>query len=147
MFQVTVHSSFHAAHALVIAGQREPSHSHHWHVNVVVEGPRLDADGLLIDFHRLHHLLGETIHGWDGADLNTIAPFDRVNPSAENLARHLAERLQARLDALHRPGADRPRVASVSVTEAPGCVATYRPARPPAHSSRHTPRDAVEANP
>jgi 6-pyruvoyltetrahydropterin/6-carboxytetrahydropterin synthase len=53
------------------------------------------------------------------ADLNHVPPFDRVNPTAEMVARHLADVIARGLP----PGV---RLARVSVTEAPGCRATYR---------------------
>ncbi len=124
MFELTVQSDFCAAHALAIAGTRETTHGHNWRVTVQLSGETLDHDGLLCDFHTVESKLAEIIEPFKNADLNRIEPFTRLNPSAENVARHIAQRLSAELDEALAPNA---RVSAVSVTEAPGCAATYRP--------------------
>ncbi|MGD9789715.1 MAG: 6-pyruvoyl tetrahydropterin synthase family protein [Phycisphaerales bacterium] len=127
MFELTVEREFCAAHALSVAGQRETMHGHNWHVTVCIEGETLDSDGLLCDFHTVEEVLDEVILPLRNADLHGIEPFTRVNPTAENVARHIAESLAEVLDASLAPAA---RVAWASVTEAPGCTARYRcPAR------------------
>jgi 6-pyruvoyltetrahydropterin/6-carboxytetrahydropterin synthase len=124
VFEISIQAEFSAAHALVIAGQREPVHGHNWHVTAVVAGPKLDADGLLCDFHAVERALAEVIAPFRNADLNKVAPFTDVNPSAEHVALHIAQALASRLTGVLPPGAA---IASVRVTEATGCAATYRP--------------------
>ena len=119
MYELAVERTFCAAHALMLGGTQETTHGHNWHVNVVVQGEQLDADGLLCDFHMLEKLVDRVIGGLHNADLNKTAPFDRINPTAEQVARHIAT---AVLPALPRGV----RLTRVSVTEAPGCTATYR---------------------
>ncbi len=128
MYQVSVETEFCAAHAIVLGGEREPVHGHNWRVTVTVAGEELDSDGLLLDFHALERLVGEIIGPFENRDLNTTPPFDRVNPTAEHVARHIAEGVSGGLGAL-RTGAEHPRlrVDSVRVTEAPGCAVVYRP--------------------
>jgi len=91
VFRLCVETTFAAAHALLIGQQREPNHGHNWHVTVTLEGERLDGDGLLIDFHAVEALLAEVTGPFRNADLNRTPPFDSLNPSAENVARHIAE--------------------------------------------------------
>lgn len=122
MYEIAVHAEFCAAHALLIRGEREPVHGHNWHVTAVLGGPALDGDGLLCDFHAVQRILGEIIAPMHNHDLNGLPAFATVNPSAECVARHIADELAARL-AGEAPQA---RVLRVSVTEAPGCLATYR---------------------
>lgn len=124
MYELEVNAEFCAAHAIVIAGRREPVHGHNWRVTLTVAGPTLDGDGLLCDFHEVEAALRQAVAPLDNADLNAAGPFDRLNPTAEHVARHLAERVSAALTGRLPPGA---RVASCRVTEAPGCAATYRP--------------------
>ena len=126
MFSVRVQTVFSAAHAITIAGTREPMHGHNWEVTATISGESLDSDGLLCDFHTVEEVLREIVSPFQNRNLNDVSPFDRVNPSAEHVARHIAEQLRTRLESALAPHA---RVESVSVTEAPGCVATYRPAR------------------
>lgn len=125
MYEITVEREFCAAHAITIAGAREPLHGHNFHVTATIAGDTLDADGLLCDFHTVNALLKEICRPFVNANLNAVPPFDRVNPSAEHIARHIAEQLAERLDPALAPAA---RVASVRVTETTGCAATYRPA-------------------
>jgi 6-pyruvoyltetrahydropterin/6-carboxytetrahydropterin synthase len=124
MFELVVERSFPAAHAVTVQGQAEATHDHLWRVAVTVRGRRLGADGLLCDFHDLERRLEDAIRPLRGADLNRTPPFDRINPTAEALARRIAQRLAPDLPA----GVG---LRSVAVTEARGCTAIYRPpARP-----------------
>ena len=125
VFEITVHADFAAAHALTIGGARETIHGHNWHVTAVLAGDTLDDDGLLCDFHTVEATLRDIIKPYQNANLNDLPPFDTLNPSAEHVARHIATELAARLDDALAPYGTR--VTAVSVTEAPGCKATYRP--------------------
>ena len=121
MYELIVEREFCAAHAIVIAGEREPVHGHNWRVTLVVAGPRLDADGLLCDFHLVQAALDGVLKPWQNRDLNAVAPFDRLNPTAELVAHHIAATMAALLP-------EGVMVRSVRVSEAPGCAAVYRPA-------------------
>ena len=118
MFELTVQRDFRAAHAIMMGGHLEQTHDHCWHVSVVVQGDRLDNDGLLCDFHLIERELEGVIDCLRDRDLNRTPPFDRLNPTAEHVARHIGEQLARTLP----PGVA---LKSVSVTEAPGCVATW----------------------
>lgn len=120
MYELAVERDFRAAHAVTVDGRRESAHDHTWHVAVVVAGPAVDSEGLLCDFHVVQRQLDLALEPLRGRDLNQTPPFDHVNPTAEMVARHLAEVIGPRLPA----GVA---LAGVSVTEAPGCTATYRP--------------------
>lgn len=128
MYEITVEAEFAAAHAIVMAGQREPVHGHNWKVTVTLRGDSLDDDGLLCDFHAIENALRETIRPFHNRDLNATPPFDRTNPTAELVARHIADSVARSIP----PGdaARGVRLASVRVTEAPGCAASYTPPQP-----------------
>lgn len=123
MFQLTVEAIFPAAHAIQIRGGLEPLHGHNWHVTVAVEGESLDDDGLLVDFHALEAMLREITGPFTNRNLNETPPFDRVNPTAEHVARHIGEEMGR---ALARSG-DLVRLGWVRLTEAPGCAVTWFP--------------------
>lgn len=129
MFEITVEREFCAAHAIVIGGVREPVHGHNFRLAVSVAGPTLDHEGLLLDFHALERAVDEIIKPFHNADMNAIAPFDRagnVNPTAEEIARHIGTRVRDLLPSL--AGSGRPlRLAAVRLTEAPGCAVIWRP--------------------
>ncbi len=118
MFELRIRRTFAAAHAIVMAGVREPMHGHNWEVTVAVAGDTLDADGLLCDFHLLEQALDETIRPFMNRCLNEVAPFDRVNPTAELVAQHIAQAVAARLPI-------EVRVKEVRVVEAPQCEACF----------------------
>ncbi len=123
MFELTVRRSFSAAHAIVMRGVRESLHGHDWVVTATVRGEGLDPDGLLCDFHALERTIEEAVAPFRQRTLNEVPPFDRVNPTAENLAEFVALEVAQRL----------PRglsVRSVEVEEAPGCVARWLAAGP-----------------
>ncbi len=124
MYEITVEDEFCAAHAIVIRGEREPLHGHNWRVRVTLAGRELDADGLLLDFHALERIVRQTIDPFRDRNLNETAPFDRTNPTAEQVARHIAESVGRAVCSLVPAGV---RVASVWLTEARGCSVVYRP--------------------
>lgn len=120
MFELRVRRKFSAAHAIRMAGQLEPLHGHDWRVMVRVAGDALDADGLLCDFHALEAAVDRAIAPFHSRSLNEVKPFDRTNPTAEHMARHIAEVVAGTLP----KGV---RLTCVRVGEAPGCDAVYRP--------------------
>ena len=125
MYTIEVAHEFCAAHALTIAGSKEPVHGHNFRVTARIETDELDKDGLVCDFHTAHECLVDICAPFNNNNLNEILPFDRTNPTAEYIARFIADELADRLDKGIAPA----RVRSVAVTEAPNCVATYTRAK------------------
>lgn len=123
MYEITVERTFCAAHAILIRGEREPLHGHNWLIKATIAGDTLDQDGLVCDFHAVDRVLAEITEPFINRNLNDVPPFNDVNPSAEHVARHIAIELAARLKHKLAPGGW---VRAVSVTEAPGCCATFR---------------------
>lgn len=123
MYEITIEHEFCAAHSIRIAGTQEPTHGHNFRVTVTISGQTLDPDGLLCDFHTAEAVLHDICRPFVNANLNETPPFDRTNPTAEHIARHIADEMAGRLDDALAPNA---RVSSVRVTEAPGCAATHR---------------------
>ena len=120
MFELRIQRTFSAAHAIVMAGVREPIHGHNWQVTVAVCADTLDSDGLLCDFHLLQNSLDEVIQPFNNRSLNETAPFDRINPTAELVALHIAEQVGTRLPSGVR-------IKEVRVVEAPQCEACFAP--------------------
>ncbi|MGV6813723.1 MAG: 6-pyruvoyl trahydropterin synthase family protein [Phycisphaerales bacterium] len=121
-FHIQVTHEFCAAHSIILLGKPEPIHGHNFRVTVTIAGSQLDAEGLLCDFHLVEHTLTQICQPFTNTNLNDIPPFDQLNPTAEHLAKHIADQLAAKLDDTLAP---RARVYSVSITEAPNCLATY----------------------
>ena len=124
MFEVAVEQSFASAHALRnYKGRCENVHGHNWKVRVVIEGEKLDATGMLVDFLDVKSLMGEILHRIDHQFLNEIPPFDNINPSAENIAEYFYQQMTDRLSETLVPV----RVREVKIWETEIQSATYRP--------------------
>jgi 6-pyruvoyltetrahydropterin/6-carboxytetrahydropterin synthase len=94
-FQIRSTRSFSAAHQLrLYDGSLEPVHGHNWKVEVTVGSPELDAIGVVMDFHELERLMDAIIEPMHNRHLNEVMPFDRCNPSAENVALHIGSSLK-----------------------------------------------------
>lgn len=121
-FEIRVVAEFAASHQLrLYDGSLEPLHGHNWRVELTVGSPRLDSIGVVMDFHELQKRLEEIIGPMQNRHLNDLAAFDSVgglNPSAENVALHIARSLKLPAG-VH--------LVSVAVWEARGCCAIYRP--------------------
>ena len=127
MFQLLVREDFSAAHRLLSTGGKcAELHGHNWKVEVRVRAEELDGSGMAIDFHDLKAMTREILEELDHRYLNDLPAFRRQNPTAENLARYIYERLAGRL--LTGPvGLDR-----VCVWESETTAATYRKSPDPA---------------
>src|SRR5712692_342530 len=124
MFQVSVEESFSAGHALRgYKGKCENPHGHNYKVRLTLEGPALDSVGLLYDFVHLKQIIHQVIQAVDHKFLNDLAPFDQLNPSAENIARYLYEEASKQM----RKQPDGARIASITVSETDTTAATYWP--------------------
>lgn len=92
-------SDFAAAHNLEnFRGKCENLHGHNWKVEVVLRGKKLDESGILLDFGELKALTRQILSELDHRYLNDIPFFRDKNPSSENIARFLFQRLSERLD-------------------------------------------------
>jgi len=121
MFEVSVEETFAAGHALRnYHGKCENVHGHNYRVQITVEGEELNATGLLVDFADLKRLIRAVVARLDHQFLNDLAPFDAINPSAENLARYFYDEVSGGL-------ASGPRIREVKLWETDITSATYRP--------------------
>jgi len=124
MFEVTVDEDFSSGHALRgYKGKCENVHGHNYKVRVILEGPQLDSIGLLCDFTHLKRVMREIIAGVDHKFLNDLAPFDVINPSAENLAKYFYEETARGMKA----AAEGARIKSVTIWETDTTSASYWP--------------------
>ena len=123
MFEVCVEETFAAGHALRgYRGKCENVHGHNYRVQVTIEGPQLDAAGLLVDFVEVKRLIHRVVERLDHRFINDLPPFDVLNPSAENLAKYFYDEISRGL------GGDVPlRVGQIRIWETDTTHATYRP--------------------
>lgn len=120
MWEISQETTIAAAHQLRLTpGEGERLHGHNWRVRAIVRAKELDACGFVVDFSRLGAVLRALVEPYEHVFLNEIPPFDALNPTAENVARVVAEGLAAKLDD-HRV-----QVARIEVWETDCCCATY----------------------
>jgi 6-pyruvoyltetrahydropterin/6-carboxytetrahydropterin synthase len=124
MYEVSVDETFAAAHNLRnYKGKCEDLHGHNYKVRVTLAGPELDATGLLYDFVHLKQVIQGVIRSLDHKYLNELKPFDVLNPSAENIARHIYDETAKQM----RETANGAAISSITVWESDVTAATYRP--------------------
>ena len=118
MYKVSTTQHFDAAHFLRgYPGPCQRLHGHRFLVEVIVSGEELNKLGMLIDFKTIKDVLKTHILSkFDHYCLNEIVPFDKVNPTAENLAKYIYDQLKPYIEFLD----------SVKVYESPDCYAEYR---------------------
>ncbi len=120
MFEVSVQQDFSAAHRLRgYPGECEKVHGHNWTVEVFVRSELLNDIGVTLDFREIKESLKQVLAGLDHKDLNQVEPFDRENPSSENIARYIYRKLTKTLNS---PGI---KVSKVSVHETAEACASY----------------------
>lgn len=120
MYELKVVTQFAAAHRLAnFYGKCEALHGHNWKVEILVQAATLDEAGLVVDFGLIKAKAKEVLAELDHTFLNDLPAFRDQNPSSENLARYLFERLSAALNT------DRVQVTRVAVWESDHTSAAY----------------------
>jgi 6-pyruvoyltetrahydropterin/6-carboxytetrahydropterin synthase len=90
MYELKIISQFAAAHRLrEYEGKCENLHGHNWKVEVYVTGNKLGKNGLLIDFKLIKNATKKVLNELDHRFLNELDAFKTINPSSENIARHI----------------------------------------------------------
>ena len=98
MYQVSIEQHFDAAHFLRgYGGKCEALHGHRFRVVVRVKAAEVDDIGLAYDFVELKRQLGDILSRFDHTCLNDVPPFDKINPSSENIASTIYSELQPKL--------------------------------------------------
>jgi 6-pyruvoyltetrahydropterin/6-carboxytetrahydropterin synthase len=119
-YTLKVVTDFAAAHSLRdYPGECRRLHGHNWKVEVEVVASELDRLGMAIDFKDVKAAARAAAGELDHQFLNDIPPFDQVNPTAENIAAHLFERIAATLDN------ERVQVSAVTVWETERACVRY----------------------
>jgi 6-pyruvoyltetrahydropterin/6-carboxytetrahydropterin synthase len=119
-YTLKVVTDFAAAHALRgYLGECSQLHGHNWKVEVEVIASSLDEVGMGIDFKAIKTAAKEALERLDHRHLNEIAPFNEVNPTAENIAAYLYRQLSASLSG------PRTRVGAVTLWETERACVRY----------------------
>jgi len=121
MFELEVEGHFSAAHSLrEYQGKCEKLHGHNWLIRLTLGGEALNHQGMLMDFHDARELLSRAMADYDHSNLNDLEQFKAQNPTTENIARIICERVAAEAP-------EGVSVRRVTVWETPGSCASYSP--------------------
>lgn len=116
MYEIAVEHSFDAAHCLRdYDGSCRQLHGHTYRVRAAFRAESLEQTGLAVDFRAAKRLLKQTLDYLDHQYINDLPEFESLNPTAENIAKFIFDRVK---------GAN-PLLFSVSVWETPTSCATY----------------------
>ncbi len=122
MYQISVEQHFDAAHFLRgYHGKCEALHGHRFQVVVKIECPVLNDIGIAYDFVELKQHLEGILARFDHTCLNDVPPFDKINPSSENIASVIYDELKPKLAAATVS------ISSVEVWESPQTGVSYTP--------------------
>lgn len=98
MYEITVYSHFSAAHRLRHLRSRcENLHGHNWRIEVSVVSSRLNQEGIVLDFGILKEKVEKVLKTLDHTYLNDLPSFSKREPSSENIAKYLFDKLTAEL--------------------------------------------------
>lgn len=121
MYEISSRAAFEAAHFIAgYDGKCARLHGHNWTVEAVVRGEKLDELGMLIDFKILKAELNKILDDFDHRFLNELETFATENPTAENLARIIFQRL-----ATSEIFSASTKLFAVKVYETPNSCVTY----------------------
>ena len=99
MYEITVISYFSGAHRLrYLHGRCEELHGHNWKVEVSVVSNRLGKEGVAIDFGVLKEKVEKVLKPLDHHYLNDLPYFSGREPSSENIAKYIFDKLKKELN-------------------------------------------------
>lgn len=89
MYTVIKRMEVSAAHSLNLSyrSKCETLHGHNWIVTVYCRSEELNADGMVIDFTHIKKIVKDRL---DHRNINDVIP---LNPTAENIARWIADQI------------------------------------------------------
>lgn len=101
MYTLAVKRNLIAQHYLVGGdwGAENQRHSHHYQIEVQLQGQELDGHGYLVDIVAVEALLEELRDYFRDKTLNDLEEFKGLNPSIEHFARIVAEQVRRGLRA------------------------------------------------
>jgi len=126
MFELKVKTRFAGAHQLTMVGEKcENLHGHNWHIEVCVQGEKLNSAGVLADFGDIKKAVKEVVKGdLDHKFLNDLDMFNNMQPTSERIAVYIAQKVQIILNQEKTKGI---KVSKVMAWESDDACATYFP--------------------
>ena len=101
MYTLAVRRDFVAQHFLIGGdwGAEDQWHSHHYVLELQLEGDTLDRHGYLVDIVNVEAALEEVVAHYKDKTLNELPEFAGLNPSIEHFSRIVCQRLAERVRA------------------------------------------------
>ena len=101
MYTLAVRRDFMAQHFLIGGdwGAENQWHSHHYVLELQLEGDTLDRHGYLVDIVNVEAALEEVVAHYKDKTLNELPEFAGLNPSIEHFSRIVCQRLAERVRA------------------------------------------------
>ncbi len=99
MFILALNQDFVAQHYLIGGdwGEENILHSHHYNVELQLEGSDLTRHNYLVDLTEVENILNDQICRYKDKTLNNLPEFKGLNPSIECFARIICHTLNERL--------------------------------------------------
>jgi 6-pyruvoyltetrahydropterin/6-carboxytetrahydropterin synthase len=120
MFIIRVERHFRASHQLILPdGTKEPVHKHDWMVIANVSSEKLNSMGIVMNFQTLQAIIDKIVTGFNNKALESISFFQQNNPSAENVAKYIYDKLRIELP-------EGVKLRNIRVVEEPNCSAMFQ---------------------
>ncbi|HHP7237248.1 6-pyruvoyl trahydropterin synthase family protein [Longibacter sp.] len=100
MYELMVRRDFMAQHYLTVpdAGPENEWHSHHFTIEVELQGEKLNKYGYLVDIDDVKRSLDNIENRYRDATLNDLKEFEGRNPSVEHFARFCCQNVLDHID-------------------------------------------------
>lgn len=119
VFELGADAFFGARHFVTMGGVQGPPHHHSFRVEALMDARAQDGDGVVMGFGEARGMLESIVLDYNESLLNTIPPFVELQPTSENIAKVIFERLKLALNS------DDIRLKQVRVWESPTNSASY----------------------
>jgi len=125
MFEIKLIRQCSSAHNLRnYRGKCEKLHGHNWKVETTLAGGGLDKSEMLFDFTEAKKLVDAVLSKFDHGYLNKLPPFDRINPTSENIAKYVFESIQKKLKTQYKI-TGKIKVSKITVWESDNQAASF----------------------
>jgi 6-pyruvoyltetrahydropterin/6-carboxytetrahydropterin synthase len=113
-YTVKVTNYFCGAHRLRgYRGDCIEMHGHNYQLTTELSATALDDLGMVVDFAHARPIIDKIVGQLDHKFFNEISPFDKINPTAENISAWLYKQIAQELNS------NRVRLTSVTLQETP----------------------------
>jgi 6-pyruvoyltetrahydropterin/6-carboxytetrahydropterin synthase len=103
-FSAGTNATVRAMHQMPVEGPEGKLHSHDYRIEVVVESPRLDEAGMVVDLAVLGEELKKLLASIEGGDLESIRPPEAEAVTVEVFAQWVHARLTEQLPLTNEHG-------------------------------------------